>query len=55
MARTTLPSGLPIRSSWASEPRWVWNDLARLQHEPVLPALGVGELDLVAGRERPAA
>src|SRR5579859_2645502 len=24
-ARTTLPSGWPIRSSWATEPRWVWN------------------------------
>src|SRR5215469_13188480 len=25
--RTTLPSGLPMRSSSAMEPRWVWNSL----------------------------
>ena len=49
---TTEPSGSPIRASCASAPRCVWNSLPGVEHDRVQPALGVGQLYPVAGRER---
>ena len=51
---TTLPSGSPISASCARMPRWVWNSLPGSSVDGVHPPLGVGQLDPVAGPERPA-
>ena len=52
---TTTPSGPPISSSCSTDPLWVWNALPGARVMVCMPALRVGELDPVAGAERPAA